>query len=70
MPSRALSYAKSNGLLPVNADGNQGEQNIELLLRNEPPYYVTQMLENKLDDDFIDMHDDRLKRVTVFKEVE
>ncbi|EMV2055921.1 TPA: hypothetical protein NJ473_004431 [Vibrio parahaemolyticus] len=71
LPSRALSYAKSNGLLPANnADGNQGEQNIELLLRNEPPYYVTQMLENKLDDDFIDMHDDRLKRVTVFKEVE
>ncbi|MCJ8287627.1 DUF6615 family protein [Halomonas sp.] len=70
LPSRALSYALSNGLLQVAADGDQGEQYLEPLLRNEPPYYVDQMLENRLDDDSIDMHDERLKRVTVFKEVE
>ncbi|HIF9544181.1 TPA: DUF6615 family protein [Photobacterium damselae] len=70
LPTRALSYALSNGLLQVTADGVQGEQNLDQLLRNEPPYYVNQLLEHRLADDFIDIQDERLKRVTVFKEVE
>lgn len=69
LPSRALSFAKSNGLLPINADSLQDDTNYEQFLHDEPPYYVRQILENKLGDGVINMHDERLKTITVFKEV-
>ncbi len=62
LPDRALNWLSGNGLLSHTDD------NMEYL-RNSPPYYVNQILEGELEDDFIDVHDERLKRVTVFKEL-
>ena len=39
-------------------------------LKDSPPYYVAQLLGQKLEDDFIDFQDARLKRVTVFRETD
>ena len=38
-------------------------------LRDNPPHYVAQLMSHELNDDFTDLQDARLKRVTVFKEI-
>src|SRR5690554_1030718 len=64
LPDRALSWLEGIGLL-----GDIEVNSIEEYLRDYPPYYVNQLLEGELEDDFIDVQDERLKRVTVFKEL-
>lgn len=66
LPSSALAFSNSIGLIPVT--NSDKEENINYL-KDEPPYYVTQLLEGELDDDFIDLQDENLKRVTVIKEL-
>lgn len=67
LPDRALNWLNRTGLFEYNEDDVKNEERDYLL--NRPPYYVSQILEGQLDDDFSDVHDDRLKRVTVFREL-
>jgi len=66
LPSRALSYSKQIGL--IEADVADTETQISYL-KEMPPYYVLQLLEGGLDNDFIDLQDENLKRVTIIKEL-
>lgn len=67
LPDRALGWLAGTRLLE---DSNSGVENdANKYLRNEAPDYVYQMLQGGLDDDFVDVHDNRLKRVTVFREI-
>lgn len=68
LPERALGWLEEADLLAAPEDG-QGEGANKYVLKDSPPYYVAQMLEGDLQDDFIDLQDTRLKRVTVFREV-
>lgn len=68
LPARALGWLEGAGLLAESEDGLEQEAN-RYSLKDSPPYYVTQMLERDLQDDFIDLQDERLRRVTVFREV-
>ncbi|OPX54101.1 hypothetical protein SAMN02745127_01526 [Oceanospirillum multiglobuliferum] len=72
LPSRALNYAKSTGLLDSMMDNAEpkNSDNFEVLLRDRPPFYVEQLLEGGLEDSFIDVNDQRLKTITVFIEAE
>lgn len=65
LPNRALSYAHSVGLLDQLDSGEE-----ESYLHDRPPHYVAQLLDGALSGDIVDVHDERLKTVTVFKEVE
>lgn len=67
LPDRALNWLGGIGMLDEQEYYRASEKNE--YLRSEPPYYVRQMLEGRLETDFIDVHDDRLKRVTIFKEL-
>lgn len=67
LPDRALSWLDGIGILDEQEYFRTNKQDEYLL--SEPPYYIRQMLEGRLDTDFIDVHDERLKRVTVFKEL-
>ncbi len=64
LPERALSWLAGMDLIS-EMETNSAEE----YLRDYPPYYVNQLLEGELENDFIDLHDERLKRVTVFKEL-
>jgi hypothetical protein len=66
LPNRAIGWLHGSGLLEVDA---KQESRFDSFLRKEPPFYVHQLLEGGLKDDFIDVHDDRLRRVTVFREI-
>lgn len=68
LPERALGWLRGAGLLE-QSDSDLEEDANKPYLKESPPYYVRQMLERKLEDDFIDLQDTRLKRVTVFREV-
>ena len=67
LPDRALNWLGGIGILDEQEYFRTSEQ--DEYLRSESPYYVRQMLEGRLETDFIDVHDERLKRVTVFKEL-
>ncbi|MEW8524845.1 MAG: DUF6615 family protein [Candidatus Thiodiazotropha endolucinida] len=69
LPSRALGWLKGAGLLGEPGNGSEEEIN-NITLKDSPPYYVTQLLEHNIQDDFIDLQDTRLKRVTVFRETD
>lgn len=62
LPSRALGYARAAGLL----DSIEGKY--DLFLQDAPPRYVLKILEHNLHDEFLD--DQRLRTITIFKEVE
>ncbi len=64
LPGRALGWLEGANLLVEVEE----EVNLELI-KDRPPFYVSQLLEGELEDDFIDLQDARLKRVTVFREV-
>lgn len=66
LPTKALAFSRETGL--ISATNDDTEVNVELL-KDEPPYYVYQLLEGELEDDFIDIQDENLKRVTVIKEL-
>jgi hypothetical protein len=71
LPNRALAYAHGAGLLDqLEHEGSQAKEDQESYLHDHPPFYVAQLLEGKLEGDFIDVQDERLKTVTVFREVE
>lgn len=63
-----------SGDLPVRASaflratGNSTEEALQL--REEPPYYVAQMLRQTLTEDFIDLPDENLYRVTIIREAD
>jgi len=68
LPARALGWLEGAGLLVENED--EADKSADgLVLKKLPPYYVTQMLERGLQNDFIGFQDERLKRVTVFREL-
>lgn len=66
LPHRAISWLHGSGLLEVDAiqENESGS-----FLREKPPHYVHKLLEGGLKDDFIDVDDERLRRVTVFREI-
>ena len=64
LPDRALGWLAGAGLLEGINDRVENEY-----LRNKAPYYVYQMLQGGLDDEFVDVNDNRLKRITVFREI-
>ncbi len=68
LPTRALSFLKNDQFIDI---GTYKKLHIgdDSLLRSKPPSYVSQMLERD-GEDFIDVHDQNLKRVTVYKEME
>lgn len=68
LPDRALHWIRGAGLFESSETlaTSEGRE----YLQREAPYYVYQMLEGQLDGDFIDVHDQRLKRVTVFRELD
>lgn len=61
LPERALKWLSGVGLLL-----EQDVPSLEYFIKDTPPYYVIQMLEVGIREDVIDLHDDRLKRVTIF----
>lgn len=69
LPKRALGWLEGADLLSTPEEGSE-EEIVEITLKDSPPYYVTHMLEHDIQDDFIDLQDTRLKRVTVFKETD
>lgn len=68
LPDRALNWLDGAGLF--KADEILEQKNGMDYLRSEAPYYVYQMLKGKLESDLVDVHDNRLKRVTVFRELD
>jgi hypothetical protein len=68
LPERALNYINGTGLLEdVSGIDNAPSR---AFLKSQAPHYVYQLLEGNLETDFLDLHDDRLKRVTVVREIE
>jgi hypothetical protein len=67
LPDRALNWLSGAGL--ITDDGELSVIQDVDYLRSEAPYYVYQMIEGQLGDDLIDIDDDRLSRVTVFREL-
>jgi len=68
LPTRALNWLQGAGILQGTDDGEGYEEAV--YLHGEAPFYVYQMLEHDLEGDFFDLQDERLKRVTVFRELE
>ena len=77
LPTKALNYFKETNLISIE---NTGAIHSIEHLKDEPPYYVQQLLQGQMksdiDDpqdemrnDFDDLQDDNLKRVTVIREV-
>jgi hypothetical protein len=62
LPTRAFYYLVNTGLV-------KSLDNLDLLLQDEPPYYVSQILEGELGNDLADVLDENLKRVTIIKEL-
>jgi len=54
----------------VGDEEYRDDKYFELLIHDNPPYYVEQVISGELDGDFLDVHDERLKTVTIFREVE
>lgn len=67
MPNRALGWLEGSGLF-FKPDAEMRESDTKYL-RDNPPHYVAQLMSHELNDDFTDLQDARLKRVTVFKEI-
>ncbi len=67
LPERALHYIKGTGLLEYLDDSESNSPNY--LLKSNAPYYVQQLIEGGLEAGFIDVQDNRLKRVTVVREL-
>lgn len=67
LPNRAIGWLHGSGLL-ANEEFQMHERKSNFYLRGKPPHYVQLLLEGGLENDFIDVHDNRLKRVTVFRE--
>ena len=67
LPTKALAFSNSMELIPLTNSEKEGSVSY---LKDRPPYYVSQLLEGELEDDFIDLHDENIKRVTVIKELQ
>lgn len=67
LPERALNYINGTGLL--DSESNIDNESLDVFLKPNAPYYVHQLLEGRFENDFIDLHDERLKRVTVVREI-
>jgi len=69
LPERALNWLKGANILQSTDDEEAHTEGVEYV-RDEAPFYVHQVLEGNFEGDFIDLHDERLKRVTVFRELD
>ncbi len=69
LPHRALRYLEKKKFLKCfdNSDDSKTESYSENLLKEKPPYYVRQLVEDNLD--AIEINNNELKRVTVFREL-
>ena len=69
LPTRAWIFLENHQFVDIE-QYQQWHMRDGTLLQSEPPYYVSQMLEGIEGDDFIDLHDKNLKRVTVYEQSE
>ena len=70
LPHRALRWLAGEKLITTLVNGEIiRPDEPEFYLKDEPPYYVKQLLDNELNVEFIDIPDNRLKRVSVFEEI-
>jgi len=69
LPTRAWSFLNKQQFVHLDRY-EQWHIRDDSLLRSEPPHYVRRMLDDVEENVFIEVHDQNLKRVTVYKETE
>ena len=68
LPERALSWLTGSGFIDLYS--NSGKNADQEYLKYEAPYYIYQLMEGEPDSKYLDLHDNRLKRITIFEQVE
>jgi hypothetical protein len=68
LPERALNWLQGADIL--QAIEEERDKNEVEYVRDEAPFYVHQLLEGSVEENFVDLQDDRLKRITVFRELD